>query len=1319
MTSSIVGRNGLPDGLGTDREPQVVVANRAGTGTATAATTPPVATPASAIATTTTSSTLTATPTATQTTNAIKNSPANNDDKRDQKLADPAPAPAPAQVPAPSPATASNLNPSPDISASGAPSLLTPAITADSSVPISTPASAPPSTAIAAPASASVPTSPSKQSSEATSAAQVLPNLSTSDPDLALSASQTKVSPQLLPSTPPSSHVVSSGPPVGADTTMSTTAQQQAEVLSCTGSSAPVITDSDQPIVDTSAPGGAVAASSADQAQQSTPLQLQLQTDNMGERFAPSTPYTQAAMPTMNEHAYMMMALVSMSGANKAMSPPPTVTPAQVTLPNALSESLDGLAPTNSIHQADTEKALESFARVEFADSVFQMTTYAVIIGRDQRALEQARRDEKRAEEHRRRAEANVNMGLPVPAPIQLDRSKFSKSYVSEEGGMLGPESDTGGNPRPTKRRKTSTQGSSQHDIDEAAVQAQENMISNRQYVSHTPGAAAVDLASLRPSPYHVPFIGIHSPGPNIASKTKAISREHLKIAYNQETGVFEAIPLHKNGFFCEDVHHKSGKVVLRCGDRLQIKDIDFRFLINGVERGLTGAEEYEREEPTTAHKKRHAQGGKEMSFDFESAHGNGAVQDTSDELSDVASPPESPDFDDDDDDDDVEVEEQRATETLEVEPEAEAEAEPDVDLEADAEVDVDAEADADIDGEMDMDMEMDPDMDADMDMSIMGSDSAMKQEGMLDPHHDHLMAHIPKKRGPGRPPKNGVMSKREQRLIKKAQQEMAKKTLPQAPPVEPPIKRKVGRPRKHPLPEGSMERPEKRRYKPRKPREDGAEGSDAERRAREKKEKKARPKSPPLELKIEDYTEEQLQKPNKNYGVLIDETLTAAGPDGLTLKQIYKRICQRYPWFHFHTETKGWESSVRHNLIGNEAFRKDETTNLWSRVPGVELDAGKKRKASSPGVAAQAYGQYPYPYNAQHMAAGAPGYPPGQAPSGYQMPAYTAHQSQPGRPAQPYGTSASPPAPAPGQPIPTAVASQPPAPAPAQLPPGYGPLPAPARPQLGVPQSGTYNSPYSRHPPPANTQIKSEEGHANAAVAPVSAPLVQQQQQQHHLPPPPPPTVAAKNIPGAIPTSAQQQPATSVNRTPSVPAAPAPARPAIEPRLLTAVVNLKNGLIENLKKARNPKAEGIVMSALNRCIGLKKEATENDKMEAICMKGIRQVIDGFLKSKSPTPGPASSASPSAAEAPLCLEPKVLASLNGFKDVSVKALNPKLGEAKAEAVTLSAIDRVLGIAEASIVPPPGEGEAVGNFEGIEQHLMKSIRQLLTGMNQKV
>lgn len=1024
---------------------------------------------------------------------------------------------------------------------------------------------------------------------------------------------------------------------------------------------------------DASAAAAATAtAVSVAETQPPAPAAQPAQMSSTEQQFQPSTPYTpQAAMD--HRHAYMMMALASMSAAPPAMSPPPTVTPSQVTLPNLMGEGYFGLGSATNLRQAGPDMGLESFARIEFADSVFQMTTYAVIIGRDQRALEQARRDEKREGEYKRRVEENASKGLPPPSPMAADRHKFSKSYVSEEGGMLGPESDSEENGRPAKRRKTSTTGSSQNEVENS----QENIISNRQYVSHTPGAAAVDLASLRPSPWHVPFIGIHSPGPNIASKTKAISREHLKISYNQDEGVFEAIPLHKNGFFCEDVHYKSDKVVLRCGDRLQIKDVDFRFIINGVERGRTGAEEYQEED---AAKKRHSHGGKSMSFDFEQSHGNGQIQDTSDELSDVdVSPAELSDFGGDDEE---EGDEEEGGE------------------EEDDEDDDDDEGDADV-----------------PEASIEG-DSEIKDEG--EANNDLSMPQIPRKRGPGRPPKNGIMSKREQRLLKKQQQEMAKKTLPQAPPVEPPIKRKVGRPRKHPLPEDGVDRPEKRKYKPRKPKnEDGAEGSDAERRAREKKEKKARPKSPPLELKIEDYTEEQLQKPNKNYGVLIDETLTAAGPDGLTLKQIYKRICQRYPWFYFHTETKGWESSVRHNLIGNEAFKKDETTNLWSRVPGVELDAGKKRKATSPDrglAAAQAYGHYSYPYTAQHMAPGAhhPAYPPTQAPApAYQTPAYAA---QPGhvaaRPVQ-YGASQSPPG---HQPVQPAVGGAPP-PAPIQLP-GYGPPAAPARPQLGVAQPGAYSSPYASRPPPlANPPVKAEDGSSSAIAAPPPSAIVPGRQ----LPPAAPISAAAPESKAAVPgaaASATQQTAAQATSHPVPQARPSatPARPIIEPRLLTAVVGLKNGLVENLKKAGNPKAEAIVMSALNRCIGLKKEATENDKMEAICIKGIRQVIDGFTKGKSPTPS-SSAALPT--DTPPVFEPKVLAALNGLKDASVNAIKAGLGEAKAEAVTLSAIDRVIGLADASIMPKAAEGEPVSNFEGVEQHLMKSIRQLLQGMNQKL
>lgn len=980
-----------------------------------------------------------------------------------------------------------------------------------------------------------------------------------------------------------------------------------------------------------------------------TPRRAQQQTHTAAiDQPPPSTPFANTSMANLDQHAYMMMALASMSAAPSAMSPPPTVAPSQVTLPNLANDGLNGLGAPNSLRQAAADKGLESFARIEFADSVFQMTTYAVIVGRDQRALQQARLDEKRAGEHQRRVEENASRGLPPPCPMQNDRSKFSKSYVSEEGGMLGPESDSDENGRPAKRRKTSTTGSSQHDIDES----QENMISNRQYVSHTPGAAAVDLTSLRPSPYHIPFIGIHSPGPNIATKTKAISRQHLKIVYSQEDGVFEAIPLHKNGFFLQDVHHKSGKVVLRCGDRLQIKDIGLRFIINGVERGRTGAEEFLEEE---APKKRHYHGGKEMSFDFEQSHGGGEIQDTSDELSDLVSPPELSDFGEDVDGGDAE------------------EAEPDVED----------------DGQGDV-----PEEEA--------KDGPVPEPGPAIPQ-------IPKKRGPGRPPKNGIMSKREQRLLKKQQQEMTKQTVPQAPPVDPPVKRKVGRPRKHPLPENAEDRPEKRKYKPRKPKtEDGAEGSDAERRAREKKDKKARPKSPPLELKMEEYSEEQLQKPNKNYGVLIDETLTSAGTEGLTLKQIYKRICQRYPWFYFHTETKGWESSVRHNLIGNEAFKKDDTTNLWSRVPGVELDAGKKRKPPSPDrvLAAQGYGPYSYPYNAaQHVPVpGTPGYLAGQPPppAGYPVAGLPGDPGQIPRPIQAHGSSASP----------TGQVVQPAAPRPSPPPhvPGYGPPPAPAQAQPGVPQ---YSSPYASRPPPvARAPVKTEDGAPTApslpppAVPPLAMPPLA-------AAPARPPRATASTPAGAIarPGSAQTcQTAAAPARPSATPPASAPPKPLVNPRLLDVVVKVKNTLVDGLK-AQNPRAEAIVMSALNRCIGLKKEAAENDKIEpteAICMKLIRDAIDKVNKN---TPG---GSTPSVATS-LIFEPRVLEMLNDFKGACIRGLKTGgLSEARAEAVALSAVDRVLGLANASIVPPPGEGEQGGgnvDVEGLEQQLIKQLVEL--------
>ncbi|KAI1336889.1 hypothetical protein F5Y15DRAFT_392565 [Xylariaceae sp. FL0016] len=731
---------------------------------------------------------------------------------------------------------------------------------------------------------------------------------------------------------------------------------------------------------------------------------------------------------------------------------PSIVAPSDVSLHSFTqdSDALTGSADPNSASASASQK-LESFAKIEFADSVFQMTTYAVIIGRDQRAMNQARVDERREAQYKRRAEENLKMGLPPPTPLNHDRGKFSKSYVSEEGGMLGPECSDGEEEvaHPKKRRSSSANLSANGDGARG-----DRVLSSRQYVSHTQGAAAVDLGTLQTSTSHIPFVGIHSPGPDIASKTRGISRQHLKIQFDKERGVFLGIALHKNGFFCDDDHYGlEDPVVLRSGANVQIKDVGFRFIINGVQTGKSGGEEQEE----IASSRRLSVGGKEMSLDFEHSD-HEKFKDTSESLSEVENIP-TPVIGSDDgavDDNEVAVQSDHADDQMEkVVPSTE----------------IPAEAQTELPG--------------------------------------LSMPEIPRRRGPGRPPKDGIMSKRERRLLKKQLAENMKNAPSQlqpdpqsleglqalqslqSQPVPPgeKIKRPVGRPRKNPLPEDGENR-EKRKYNKRKSKEDGEEGSDAERRAKEKKDKKVRPKSPPLALNMSDFTKEQLVKPTKNYGLLIDEALTNGPPDGLTLKQIYKRIMEKYPWFFFYSETRGWESSVRHNLIGNIAFKKDESTGLWSRVPGVELDAGKKRKASSPDRPmmhphlSQNPGYYQNSYLPHNNVNFAHGVPSSTSDSASQL---TFPQTAGQQPSQSHGTPSQPAA----QQVYSAQSAQ--APAPAQLPAGYS-----ASSLLNPPnpaQQSTYSSPYARPPVSSNSAVK-PEGNAQSLLAlppaPVSLPMTQ-----------------------------------------------------------------------------------------------------------------------------------------------------------------------------------------------------------------------------------
>ncbi|KAK0658923.1 hypothetical protein QBC41DRAFT_331796 [Cercophora samala] len=943
---------------------------------------------------------------------------------------------------------------------------------------------------------------------------------------------------------------------------------------------------------------------------------------------------------------------------------PSTIHPSQV---SRIHSALDVTDPLMAIPEASraplpVEPALESFARIEFADSVFQMTTYAVIIGRDRRALELAKKQEKEEENWRQAVDRNARQGLPPPPRLSPDRRKFTRSYISEEGGMLGPESDDEEYVRPPKRRKISVPNSASGDSimaqQEAAMAAEQaalndkNIPANRQYVWHTPGSASVNLNALRPSPYTVPFIGIHSPGPDIAKKTKGISRQHLKIEYDQKEGVFKATPLHRNGLFIEDTHHKDESVVLRSGDRLQIKDVGFTFIINGVPEGKTGAEEDLQQEPPAAVNRRYSEGGKEMSFDFESSHDQRRST--------------SPD--------------EMAVEEAEAAKESSESELSDLDEEM-----PDAGEPEDAEGEEDQEVMETIEQDAE------GQLSHIKPEDMTPEMLAALPLLPPKKRGPGRPPKNGIMSKREERLRKKAAMELAKKNMPPPTPGEPPIKRKVGRPRKHPLPENTPDRPEKRKYKPRKSK-NGEEGEMSETEKTLEKRRREKPKTPPLELNRADYTEEQLQKPNKNYGILIDEVLSAAPPDGLTLKQIYKRIQMKYPFYYFTVDTKGWESSVRHNLIGNVAFKKNDETHLWARVPGIDIDAGKKRKAASPdhSTSIHSFGQhYQTSTTPQgqmfHSEAGAQqGYRPGAGPPrpGYPAPqgqmnlGQHPHQQLSAQPAvagaqqalhQPYQSTAQ------GHGVPQ-MADQGTA---------QAPRPIPAN-----PPTTAYSSPYASRPPPS--------GSAQAGNVPQGTPRQQLPHQNG--------AGSYNGVPQS--SNVSPHPGMAAGAKPGQPVStngtPLPIKPSVHPRLVEIIRNFRKTVtsIGAIRSNVGDAGEAIAMSVINRGLGLASQSTTPT------YESIEKIVLNVFESQT-------------AKQLVGFEiaPKLIERLVAFKNKMVHTLKDKMKPLEAEQLVLSAIDRVLGFADKSIMQ--GTDAQKTSYELAEGVLMPAIQQEIAAHDKEV
>ncbi|KAF2653610.1 hypothetical protein K491DRAFT_510017 [Lophiostoma macrostomum CBS 122681] len=242
------------------------------------------------------------------------------------------------------------------------------------------------------------------------------------------------------------------------------------------------------------------------------------------------------------------------------------------------------------------------------------------------------------------------------------------------------------------------------------------------------------------------------------------------------------------------------------------------------------------------------------------------------------------------------------------------------------------------------------------------------------------------KRKGPGRPPKDGVMSKRQRAQLVKQGKEIEKAKAAGIDPTDLPIptaKPKAPRPRKEST--SNMEEGEDDVR-------ETTEKGDGTTPLGDKKMKTNKPaRTPSPAMKLEDYTEEQLQRPSANYVVLIHEAISASETGQMNLQQIYNYIEKKYPWYKFKTTTSGWQSSVRHNLGQHDAFVKGDKEGKgfnWKINPEVSIEKERRKRQVSP-QATQAPRQsyYPPPPNGYapygHPGAYYPPVPVQGAPSG------------------------------------------------------------------------------------------------------------------------------------------------------------------------------------------------------------------------------------------------------------------------------------------------------------------------------------------------
>ena len=653
--------------------------------------------------------------------------------------------------------------------------------------------------------------------------------------------------------------------------------------------------------------------------------------------FQPTLPQTSAeAMATLphNRPSVTLRSLITgPDDSPKAMLFPDPDHPTQKTttaeLPSNVFDILSGPSQQgdlpDSLHEAAEKNQIEAFAKLEFADGNYYITTHSCELGRDVRALQAAQRA---AESKSSQGERSARRSRPSHRsdPAKREGGSIVKgSVISEKGGFCGMDDtdDVTKEQAMKGQRKEAAKHSHSSAMSESDVVNPEDLLRGPggrfDYGMAAEMAAPLEEDDEKPAPVtseHLPpanrnpLIPIHHMTDSEKTEIenhKAVSRRHVRIAWDFQRNCFKLHVLGRNGAFLDNNYIPQNNAgFLHHNSKIQIAGIEVNFKLpnSGIESTSEESEQEMEESP-------------------EGNHASTTPTSQGDPRS--ASP-------------------SRGGKTK-----------------------------------------------SGVRIKIVKKAEPAKLPGPLLAPNGQPMP--PKKRGPGRPPKDGIMSNRERRELAKAQKAAEAKARNNGVTPPPTGRENAKITLQKQQAEAEETKPEKRKYTKRKREGDDVlpsiEGDDGEmvdggsddENQKLKKTRASRSLSPEYPPK-ESLTVDQLSKPPDNYARLIYDILSDIHPKELGLRQIYRALKKKYPYFVHGVNTEGWQSSVRHNLNSEhtklfDKGQKDGKGWAWRAIPEAlppKEEIERKRKEQAAAAEQKAKTSQGQPRYQQPPPAGRPG---------------------------------------------------------------------------------------------------------------------------------------------------------------------------------------------------------------------------------------------------------------------------------------------------------------------------------------------------------